>query len=147
MNDMKKTEQAVTLFGEGYNCAQAIIKVFGDDLGIDDKTAKTLGRPLGGGIGHLGQMCGAVTGAAMVLAHLESTPVDEQEAMRETHYLVQALAADFEKKNGCLTCRDLLGADISTEEGKKKIVEEELVGKKCHVFVRDAASFIEELID
>ncbi len=144
---MSKSEQAVSLFGNGYNCAQAIIKVFGEDLGIDDQTAKTMGRPLGGGFGHLGEMCGAVTGAAMVLAHSSAIPDDEQEARRETDSLVQALATDFKTRNGCLTCRELLGAEIGTKEGMKEITEEELVGKRCPGFVKDAANFVEKLID
>ncbi len=141
---MSKSDQAVALFNDGYNCAQAIIKAFGDDLGIDDNMAKTLGRPLGGGIGHLGEMCGALTGATVVLAHYPALPKDENDARRELHSFVQILAAKFRKKNGCLNCRDLLGVEIGTQEGMKKIVEEKLVARRCPGFVEDAANFVED---
>jgi len=41
-----KSERAVELFKEGYNCSQAVLAAYCEDVGIDMKTALMIASPL-----------------------------------------------------------------------------------------------------
>jgi len=143
MNCIKKTRDLHQ--NNGLNCSQAIMTAFGDQLGIDPSLARTYGRPWGGGIGHLAQTCGYLTGAVLVLAQAFDD-ADEKKARQETAQAVRELFRRFEKKHGTTLCKDLLGADMTTEEGREKIAAEKLVAKHCYGVGEDVAAILENLI-
>jgi C_GCAxxG_C_C family probable redox protein len=116
---------------EGLNCSQAIIAAFGEPLGIDFHAAKMLGRPWGGGMGHLAETCGYLTGAVLVLAHVYEQQ-DEGMARKKSFEAVRRLFEQFHARRGTAHCKELLGADMSTPEGLKRIQEEQLVKTICH---------------
>ena len=64
---MDKKELAVQYKHSGYNCAQAVIAAFADELDIDLTTARALGAGFGAGMGTMGATCGALCGAQIVL--------------------------------------------------------------------------------
>ena len=64
---MDHGEKAVKLFESGYNCAQAVAAAFADVTGLEEKQAARMASAFGGGMGRLREVCGAVTGAAVVL--------------------------------------------------------------------------------
>ena len=64
---MTKPERAVDLFARQFNCAQAILGAYGPDEGLDERRCLTIAAPFGGGIARLGETCGVVTAAIMVL--------------------------------------------------------------------------------
>jgi C_GCAxxG_C_C family probable redox protein len=143
---MNATQKAVQLFDNGLNCSQAILTAFGEPFGVDPESAKKVGRPWGGGLGRMGQICGAVTGAIALLGYAQSSARDEAEARNDICASIQELVRRFEVGNGTLVCRELLGADFSTEEGQRKIKEEMLVKRLCPKFVEDASAILAELL-
>ena len=48
----ERTDKAVRLFHEGYNCSQSVFASYADLFGIDEKTALKLSAGLGGGCGR-----------------------------------------------------------------------------------------------
>ena len=142
MNNVKTTME---LLGNGMNCSQAILAAFGKQYGLDAGIAKMLGRPLGGGMGHMAVTCGAVTAAVLVLG-LAKNGQTEADARELSHASVQELFQRFKELHGSTDCRDLLGFDMSTEEGSKKIKEEQLTKKRCPEFVRSAATILENIL-
>lgn len=56
-----RSQQAIELFNQGYNCAQSVLGAFCEDLGIDFETALRLSSSFGGGMGRLREVCGAVS--------------------------------------------------------------------------------------
>ncbi len=58
----------------------------------------------------------------------------------------EALCERFKTKNGHLKCKHLLGADMSTPEGKKAVKEKHLIAKHCFGYGRDVAAILEELL-
>ncbi|SPJ15715.1 putative C_GCAxxG_C_C family redox protein [Syntrophobacter sp. SbD2] len=143
---MNAAQKAMHLFENGLNCSQAILTAFGEPYGIDSEIAKKLGRPWGGGVGPMGGICGAVTGAIMVLGLAQSGRQDEAAARNDICLSVQKLVRHFEQRHGTSVCKDLLGADFNTEEGQRKIKEEMLVKKLCPKFVEDAGCILAELV-
>ena len=142
MNRMEKAEE---LFNQGLNCSQAILTVYGSSFGINPEKAKQLGRPFGGGMGRLALTCGALTGAVMVLGLAKDLPV-EAEARELSYGKVRELFQRFEARHGTTLCKGLLGADLSTEEGRQKAKEDQLVGKVCPGLVREVCGLLDLLI-
>ena len=143
---MNRVEKTIDLhMNQGLNCAQAILTVYGAPAGISPETAKTMGRTFGGGIAGHGLTCGYILGGMLALAASLNTK-DEKEARRNTHTAVMELFRRFEEKHGTTLCKDLLGADLSTEKGRTKIHEEKRIPKRCPGFGRDVAEVLEKLI-
>jgi len=144
---MNRVEKTVDLHKNGgLNCSQAILTAFGESFGMDPETAKMLGRPLGGGIGHQALTCGYLTGAVLVLAQAMNNK-DEGKSRKDLDKAIRVLFSCFKERHGGATmCKELLGADMTTEEGIKKILEEKLVVKHCYGYGRDVAEILEELL-
>lgn len=137
-------EEAVNRFKEGFSCSQAIFHTYGKQYGIDEKTAKTIARSFGGGMGRTCQTCGAVTGAYMVLGFI-NTDDNEKLAKEKTYALVQAFSRNFYEIHGSVNCQQLTGCDLGTTEGQDYFRNNNL-NHRCTGFVRDSALIIEELI-
>ncbi|MGB8958988.1 MAG: C-GCAxxG-C-C family protein [Candidatus Aminicenantales bacterium] len=144
---MSKSDCAVSFFRQGFSCSQAIAAAFAADYGLDKETALRLSQGFGGGIARRADWCGGLTGAILVigLKHGRTRP-DDAAARDKTYALVQELIARFTAKHGGIKCRDLLGCDLGTPEGQKRVDELKLHQTKCEAFVRDAAALLEELL-
>jgi len=106
----ERVEKAVALFKEGYNCAQSVVAAFADIYGFTEEQALRMSASFGGGIGRMRLTCGAACGL-FILAGLETgaTRGDDREGKSANYQLVQQLAEDFKRRNGSLTCAELLG--------------------------------------
>lgn len=106
---MTHAEKAKALFTNGCNCSQAVFCAFAPELGIDEQTAMRLCCGLGGGVGRLREVCGAVTGAAMVISMLFSG--SDGRNRTDVYRLVQQFADSFKAETGSVICRVMLGLD------------------------------------
>lgn len=142
---MSKVIKAVECFNHGYSCSQAIFSTYCEQLGIDEKSALKISCGFGGGMGRLGETCGAVTGAIMLIGLKYGKVLQEdKESKEKTYELVQKFAKTFKERNEFIDCRDLLGVDLIN--GDKDIVKER-VNSTCSRMVKDAAEIIEELLE
>lgn len=103
---MTHSQKATELFKEGCNCSQAVFAAFADELGIEKNAALRLSCGLGGGVGRMREVCGAVSGGAMVLGMYFSGEDGKDKA--RVYALVQKLAAGFKAQCGTIVCRELL---------------------------------------
>lgn len=143
----KNSTAAAETFREGYNCAQAVIAACGPGRGLSRELAIKVAQAFGGGMGRTGGVCGAVTGAMMVigLEHSAASGADNQ-AKQDAYRLTRELFARFKAKHGSIICRDLLGCDIGTDEGLRKAHDSGLTKARCPKFVTDAAEIVEDLL-
>ncbi len=138
---------AMKMFLEGYNCAQAVLVCCGERYGLPRETAIRVGQAFGGGMGKTGNVCGAVTGALMVVGlQCAVTDGSDSAAKQEAHRLAQEFMARFKALHGSLLCRELLDCDLSTKEGSAKAHETGVTKAVCPGLVRDAAKIIEEVL-
>jgi C_GCAxxG_C_C family probable redox protein len=144
---MDRVEQAVRTFEQDFSCAQSVFTAFADPADVSRETALRLASGLGGGLARSGETCGAVTGAilALGLRHC-GRPAEDPQAKLAAYPAVQEFLARFRALHGSITCRELLGADLGTPEGRQKSQEEGLVRQRCPAFVRDAARIVEDLL-
>ena len=146
-NTSAKAKKAMELFQEGYNCAQAVLGAFAQDMNMDFQQAMMLSSSFGGGMGRMREVCGAVSAMFMV-AGLDkgySDPKASTEKARHYDY-IQQLAAKFKAENGSIICRDLLGL---TQPGPDSPVPEprtEAYYKKrpCQLLVGQCAAILEQ---
>lgn len=144
---MSRSEEARALFRAGFSCSQAVLAVFAGDAGLDRETALRLSQPFGGGIAGGGDWCGALTGAFLAagLKHGRTRPEDVA-AKEKTYAVVRELTERFAAGHGGVKCRDLLGCDISTPEGRRKADEMKLHQTRCEALVAGAVALLEELL-
>jgi len=140
-----RADQAVAIFSSGFNCAQAILLACGCPRGVDRLQAQRFASALGGGIAHQGQVCGALTGAALLVGYL-LPKTDTQDLRPRANQLIGELFQAFRARQGAILCRDLLGLELSTPEGVRRFRELELRQKRCAPAVRLAAELLEELL-
>lgn len=144
---MTNVENAISLFKKGFRCSQAILSAYATQFGLDQELALRLASPFGGGMGSLGNTCGAVTGAIMVLGlKYGHSKVGELKKKEKANQITKDFVEKFKSRNGSIMCKELLNCDISTPEGRNKAIEEKLFIEICPNLVRDSAEILEELL-
>ena len=140
--------------GIRFNCSESVILFVNDEIPLEGfgKGVMRANSNLGGGGAGWGSLCGAVNGGCQVYGLLMGTNGDEpreefrakRKKMREkTEVYLKA----FEEKWGHINCFDLLGANMRTEEGKKKYKENRAKGIYfCEDYVKWSSAKIIELI-
>ena len=113
---MKSIEERVAEIKDkhtrGYNCAQIVLCSYAEELGIDEETLFRISEGFGAGMGGMMQTCGAVTAMFMALGLANSSgDLQACDTKPQTMEKVRELAAEFEKKNGSIVCRELKGID------------------------------------
>lgn len=145
---MDHAQKAQELFLQGYNCSQSVFLAFEDLTGLDQSTGARLSSSFGGGMGRLREVCGAVSGAFMVLGLLRGYDDPEDADAKAAHYsMLQDFAGDFRKKHGSILCRDLL-KDVKTSPGRKPEArtKEYYDSRPCLKCVADAARMVDEYL-
>jgi len=140
---MKKSQAAIENF-KTMNCAQSVLLSYAGELNLDEKLALKMALAFGGGMA-MGETCGAVTGAYMVLglkAPTEGKTMPEIKA--ESKAAVRRFNQLFIAKHGSLQCKKLLGVDLSTPEGVAQANEMKLFDSVCSVLVGSAAEILEK---
>jgi C_GCAxxG_C_C family probable redox protein len=145
---MSQVKCAVSCFQEGFSCAQAVFSAYGPQYGLDRELALKVAGAFGGGMGHMGHVCGAVTGAFMVIGlKYGKTRPEDNETRDKAYSLVQEFAERFQGHNGSIVCRELLGCDISTPAALEMAREKGVFETLCPRLVQDAAEIIEEILE
>ena len=122
-----------------------MLSLYGTQSGLDCETIVKIGAAFGSGMG-MGETCGAVTGALMVIGLGKPTTKKLGVLSREkTADIAHEFVEQFKTRNGTALCRELLGCNVSTPEGLKAAKKEKHFKKRCPKFVADAAEILDEL--
>ena len=140
-----KIDIGLDKFLSGYNCAQAVLYSFCDELHFDRDTALKLACGFGGGMGRRQEVCGAISGGIIAIGlrygHGEG---QDKTVNEETYRKVRELMAGFESKHGSCCCRALLnGCDPTTPDGKQYFKENDLRNKTCKVCVETVVRIVD----
>ncbi len=139
---MDNVSKAVELFEHRFMCSQAVFAAFAEQFGITEKQALQIGACFGGGMSKA-EVCGACAGALMVLG-MKYGQFDENDLESRAAESAKAseFLEEFKKRKGSYICREILGCDISTDEGKSYARSNGLYGKYCTEMVRTAAEIV-----
>ena len=132
---MNKAESAVSCFKEGFSCAQAIVSTYGAQFGLDREMALKVAGAFGGGMGRMGETCGVVAGAVIVIGlKYGQTRIEDEETKEKA------------SRNESIICRELLGCDISTPEGMKFSEDNMISANLCPKLVQDGVEILEQIL-
>ncbi len=138
--------KAKELFEQKYHCSQAVLAAFADELDITEKQALKLGGCFGGGMCK-GEVCGACTGALMALGlKFGQCETEDLDSRLKTNDVTVEFLEQFRKENGSYMCRELLGCDLATQEGKEYAIEHNLFTEFCPKLVMSAVKIAEEIM-
>ena len=113
---------------------------------LTEEKALKLGACFGSGM-RKGEVCGACTGALMVLGFLYGYDDPQNGKSKLTADDVNDRMTDgFAKACGSYLCKEILGYDISTPEGKQQAREKNLFRELCPQMVRNAVNVLENII-
>ena len=141
-----RAADAVNNFKSGYNCCQAVYMAYADLFDMPKDMAARIAAPMGAGIGRMREVCGTVSGMALIagLAIPCDNPSDT-EAKARCYALVQQAAERFRQANGSIICRELLGIGDKKESPVPSPRTEAYYKKRpCVELVHDAAVYIGE---
>ena len=116
MTREERMEKARALHKQGCNCCQAVVMAYADRLPIASQDAMNVAAPFGRGLAGTREVCGCVSGMAMVCGltgHMSE---------------VRTLIERFREENGDIVCGRLLQA------GKRP----------CHEMVANTAGLIHD---
>ena len=141
MTNEERIKQAVDNFMSGFNCSQSVVSAFAEEYGFTREQALHMAASFGAGIGRMRLTCGAVCGMLM-LAGLEHCALEgsDRKSKSENYALVRRLAAEFQRRNGSITCRELLGlrkAERSAEASER--TPEYYATRPCARMIESAA--------
>ena len=116
---------AVSLFESGYNCAQSVFAAYADLFGMDLSMALKMSGAMGGGVGRMREVCGAVSSMA----------------------LLAGLKEGNDEKQGTIICRELLGIEGMEESAKPSVRTPEFYANRpCSRIIACAAEIIEDVL-
>ena len=144
---MSHVEKSLKLFEAKFNCAQSVFSSFSKELGLDEKQALKIAGCFGSGM-RKGEVCGACTGALMVLGlkYGQSEIGDSESKVKSDEVCVKFLE-EFERENGSYICNVLLNCDIRTKEGVEYALENSLFTEFCPKMVESATIIVEKIIN
>ena len=138
-------DRAEELFSSGFNCSQSVFGACAEHFGESRNTAVKTAAPFGGGIARTGENCGALSGLLMAYGLKYGDPKGSAEKKAELYEASGKLMETFKKEQGSTKCKDLIGVDISTPEGRQAAAEKDTHNTVCVHLVRYCARLGAEL--
>lgn len=143
---MTQADEAVAIFKNGCNCSQSVLSVFAKEFGLDENTTLKIASGFGGGVGHMGLICGAVTGAVMVIGLKSGMSLEKTyESNQKVYDIIGRLSDEFKKRNKTVICKELINVDFNDPEAYRKARKEGIFYSACTKYVSDAVDILEEL--
>ena len=114
---------------------------------IERRDRHSAGSPVGfaGGIGNTGAVCGAVVGAVMAIGLKQGRADTMEEALRKLA-VAQEFRRRFEAEMEDISCRELTGADLTTEEGLEQFMSSDTPQTVCFPAVGVAYRLVVDLL-
>ena len=142
-----KSGTAEEIFSSGFNCAQAVLGSHSSDFGLDSALSKKITGAFGGGMAYNGEVCGAVSGALMLIGlkygkHIEG----DNEAKEKTYRIANEYIAKFKKEYGSIKCSDLIKYNLSIDEELQKARETGVFKSICTLLVKRSVELVEEYL-
>ena len=145
---MKKLTENEVLqkFGEGFDCSQIVLEYCSEKFNLTKEEALKIAACFGGGMWH-GETCGCVIGSLIALGmKYGNTEPNDKDTKDKLLAMKAELEEKFSQKHGSCKCKEILGYDLSTEDGMAKIMEKKLLQTKCPKVVLDTCDILDEMI-
>ena len=129
---------------EGCNCAQSVALAFQDLTGLSREQTMAVAGGFGGGVGgSRAELCGAVSGAVMVLGLLN--PGTGAEGKKRISALSREFRRRFEEDFGKTRCGELLAARPGISEKTRAAGRLGITGH-CDIMIVTAVEILEQML-
>ena len=139
--------EAKDYFAQKFNCSQSTFAPFAKYYGMDLGRALKISTPFGGGFGHMGEACGAVSGALMALGLAEGTEVVDREQKHTCYHLAAEFQNRFKVVHGSVRCPKLLGLDIGDPDQLQEARDRNLFSEVCPQFIETAVRIMADILE
>ena len=138
---------SLEIFSKGFNCAQAVLASHAGEYGVDPVTAKKIAAAFGGGMANNGEVCGAVTGALMLLGlRYGRYREDDNNSKENTNRISNKYICKFKEEYGSIKCKDLIKLDLSKEEELLQARESGVFKTICPALIKGSVELVEEVL-
>jgi C_GCAxxG_C_C family probable redox protein len=115
------------------------------DIAIEEDVIRRIAFGFAGGLGNTGAVCGAVCGAVMAIGLKRGRANNMEEALRELA-VVREFRRRFEAEMNTISCRELTGVDLTTEEGLEQLMNSDIPQTVCFPAVGAAYRLVVDLL-
>jgi C_GCAxxG_C_C family probable redox protein len=142
-----ETNRATELMAEYYVCSESVLLATCEEFGIevDEKVIPKIAYAFAGGIGNTGAVCGAVAGAIMAIGLIKGRG-ETMEEMLSTLGLAGEFRRRFEAEMETISCRELTGIDLTTQEGIEQLMSSDVPQTVCFQAVATAYRLVVDLL-
>jgi C_GCAxxG_C_C family probable redox protein len=142
-----KADISVDIFNKGYSCSQAVLLSHCEEYNLSDDIAKKISCGFGGGMGHIDEICGAVSGGIMLIGLKYGKCKDsDNESKEKTYKLVKEYTYKFKNEFGSINCTELVKYNLSKEDELIKARNSGVLKEICPLLVKRSVELIEEII-
>ncbi len=112
---------------------------------IENDVIRRIAFGFAGGIGNTGAVCGAVVGAVMAIGLIRGRADTLEEGLRELA-VAREFRRRFEAEMETISCRELTGVDLTTEEGLEQFMSSDTPQTVCIPAVSVAYRLVVDLL-
>lgn len=116
-------------------------------LGYEDELTFKAATGFGGGVGRMGDICGALTGGVMAIGLQHGrTSREDQMGGPKTYALAEKLYKLFEKEMGSPSCYDIIRTNLRDDEERKQWA---MQGgpQRCRELIKQTAHLVRQVIE
>ena len=115
------------------------------EIEIKSDVIRRIAFGFAGGLGNTGAVCGAVVGAVMAIGLKRGRADTMEEGLRELA-VAREFRRLFETEMETINCRELTGADLTTEEGLEHFMSSDTPQRVCFPAVSLAYRLVVDLL-
>ena len=115
------------------------------EIEIENDVIRRIAFGFAGGLGNTGAVCGAVSGAVMAIGLKRGRGETMEEGLLELA-ITREFRRRFEAEMGTISCRELTGVDLTTEEGLQQFMSSDTPQTVCFPAVGAAYRLVVDLL-
>jgi C_GCAxxG_C_C family probable redox protein len=131
---------------KGYLCSESVLIALSRALGVESEIIPRIATGFAAGMARTGQACGAFSGAVLGLGikYGRDEPVTPPEG--RVYWFSRALADDFRKNYGALTCEGVLGLDLDEPADYEEYRRCNMWANRCRDLIRGATGLAYDIL-
>lgn len=140
-------KEAIERFRSEFNCSQSVLGSMAGVLDTDATILEKVSSGFGGGMGHMQEKCGAVTGSFMAISlYCGNKYSSNSERTERAYSMIKEFDSEFRKLHGTTICRELVKHDLDSPEEHAKAVEENVSGLVCEKCIADSVDILSRIL-
>ena len=131
-----------------YGCAETTFIILKQVFGLSEPDDSSPAMAMNGGVAYRGNICGAITGAAMSLGMLADRRVpDHRLAKRAARRILDQFIDQFQSLHGAINCRELIEMDIHDDRQHLRFIQGGIWRTRCMSQIELAVRSLAPLAD